>query len=253
MVNGDRRVALITGASSGIGRATAKAFAREGYATVLADLDEGQGRDAASECERDGAFSRFIRCDVSDETKVSELIAEIVSSYGRLDAAFNNAGMEGALAPTADTSTENFDRVIAVNLRGVFLCLREELRQMARQESGGAIVNCSSVAGLVGLAGVPAYVASKHGVIGLTRTAALEYAQQNIRVNAICPGPIETPMLERLMAGMPGGRSGVLAAEPVGRLGSPDEIASAVVWLCSPAASFVTGHAMAVDGGWTVG
>jgi NAD(P)-dependent dehydrogenase (short-subunit alcohol dehydrogenase family) len=141
--------------------------------------------------------------------------------------------------------------VIAVNLRGVWLCLREELRQMAKQKTGGAIVNCSSVAGLVGLAGIPAYVASKHGVIGLTRTAALETARQKIRVNAVCPGAIETPMLGQLMSGMPAGRQGVVDTEPVGRIGTPDEIAAAVLWLCSPAASFVTGHAMAVDGGWT--
>ena len=248
-----RPVALVTGAGSGIGKATARAFAREGYVTVLADLNEQDGLAAASDCEKEGASCRFIRCDVSDESSVGNLIAETVSSFGRLDVAFNNAGIEGELAPTADCETANFDRVIAVNLRGVWLCMREELRLMLGQATGGAIVNSSSVAGLVGLGGVPAYVASKHAVIGLTRTAALEYAQQKIRVNAICPGPIETPMLERLMAGMPGGRAGVLQMEPVGRLGSPEEIASAVVWLCSPAASFVTGHAMTVDGGWTVG
>jgi NAD(P)-dependent dehydrogenase (short-subunit alcohol dehydrogenase family) len=253
MATGDARVALITGASSGIGRATALAFAREGYRTVLADVDEAQGRESASGCEQEGVASRFVQCDVSDESSVQNLIAEAVSSFGRIDAAFNNAGTLGDLAPTADYPTASFDRVIAVNLRGVWLCLREELRQMVGQESGAAIVNCSSIAGLVGLAGVPAYVASKHGVIGLTRSAALEYAKQKIRVNAVCPGPIDTPMLDQLMSGMPGGRDSVLALEPVGRIASPEEIAAAVVWLCSPAASFVTGHAMAVDGGWTVG
>jgi NAD(P)-dependent dehydrogenase (short-subunit alcohol dehydrogenase family) len=247
---GEGLVALVTGASSGIGKATARAFASAGYTTVIADIHEEHAADAVVECEREGATCRFIRCDVSDEASVQGLISAIVSSFGRLDAAFNNAGIEGAQAPTGECTTDNFDRVIGVNLRGVFLCMREELRQMAKQETGGAIVNCSSVAGLVGFAGIPAYVASKHGVVGLTRNAALEYAQQKIRVNAVCPGAIETPMLERLMSsGVP--RESVVATEPVGRLGKPEEIAAAVLWLCSSPASFVTGQAIAVDGGWT--
>lgn len=250
MINGKGLVALVTGASSGIGRATAHAFASAGYTTIIADLHEQQGAEALAECEREGATCRFIRCDVSDEASVRDMILEIVSSFGRLDAAFNNAGIEGAGAPTGECTTENFDRVIGVNLRGVFLCMREELRQMTRQEAGGAIVNCSSVAGLVGFAGIPAYVASKHGVVGLTRNAALEYAQQKIRVNAVCPGAIETPMLDRLMsAGVP--RESIVATEPVGRLGKPEEIAAAVLWLCGGDASFVTGQAIAIDGGWT--
>ncbi|HEX4801663.1 MAG TPA: glucose 1-dehydrogenase [Sphingomicrobium sp.] len=247
---GEGPVALVTGASSGIGKATARAFASAGYTTIIADVHEQEGADAAAECEREGATSRFIRCDVSDEASVKNLISQILSGFGRLDAAFNNAGIEGAQAPAGECTTENFDRVIGVNLRGVFLCMREELQHMIKQETGGAIVNCSSVAGLVGFAGIPAYVASKHGVVGLTRNAALEYAQAKVRVNAVCPGAIETPMLERLMSsGVP--RDSVVATEPVGRLGKPEEIAAAVVWLCSPAASFVTGQAIAVDGGWT--
>lgn len=250
MAIGKGPVALVTGASSGIGRATARAFASAGHTTIIADVHEQEGREVAADCERSGGTCRFIHCDVSNEGSVKDLISEIVSAFGRLDVAFNNAGIEGAQAPTGECTTDNFDQVISVNLRGVFWCMREELRQMVKQDGGGAIVNCSSVAGLVGFAGIPAYVASKHGVVGLTRNAALEYAQQKIRVNAVCPGAIETPMLERLMTGgVP--RESIVSTEPVGRLGKPEEIAAAVLWLCSPAASFVTGQAIAVDGGWT--
>lgn len=244
------KVALVTGASSGIGKATALAFARDGYSVVLADRDEAAGEAAAREAEALGAAAHFVPCDVSREADVANLVAETVSTFGRLDAAFNNAGIEGELAATADCTLENWDRVIGVNLKGVWLCMRAELRQMLQQAEGGAIVNCSSVAGLAGLPTVPAYVASKHGVVGLTRTAALEYATRNIRVNAVCPGAIETPMLERFMQGEQG-RQQMIATEPVGRIGSPEEIAAAVIWLSGPGASFVTGHALAVDGGWT--
>lgn len=250
MTGGEGAVALVTGGNSGIGRATARAFASAGYTTIVADLHDEQETEVLAECEQAGATCRFIQCDVANEASVRDLIAEIVSSFGRLDAAFNNAGIEGEQAPTGECTTSNFDRVISVNLRGVWLCMREELQQMVKQENGGAIVNCSSVAGLVGFAGIPAYVASKHGVVGLTRNAALEYAQQKIRVNAVCPGAIETPMLDRLMSGGVA-RETIVATEPIGRLGKPEEIAAAVVWLCSSAASFVTGQAIAIDGGWT--
>ena len=245
------RVALVTGASSGIGKATAIAFARAGYATVLADVDVAEGHAALAEVEAIGPPAIFVRCDVSDPADVINLVEKTVERFGRLDAAFNNAGIEGQPASTTDCSHENWERVLAVNLTGVWLCMRCEIRQMLKQETGGVIVNCASVAGLTGIRGLPAYVASKHGVVGLTRTAALELASQNIRVNAVCPGAIETPMLERFMGSSEEARQTVVASEPIGRLGRPEEIASAVLWLCSDGASFTTGQAIAVDGGWT--
>lgn len=246
----DKRVALITGAGSGIGRAAAIAFAASGYHVIAADRDAPGGDETVNSIRDRAGTSSFIVCDVSNEESIRSLFAQIVAECGRLDAAFNNAGIEGLQANTADCTSENFDQVIAVNLRGVWLCMREEIRQMLKQEHGGAIVNCSSVAGLIGLPAIPAYAASKHGVIGLTRTAALEYAKQGIRVNAVCPGAVETPMLQRFMGTSPEGRTAMVASEPIGRIGRPDEIADAVLWLCERA-TFVTGQAIAVDGGWT--
>jgi NAD(P)-dependent dehydrogenase (short-subunit alcohol dehydrogenase family) len=244
------KVALVTGASSGIGRASALAFAREGANVVVADVSVEGGEETARLIQQNGGEAVFIKTDVAQAGEVEALIAKAVATYGRLDCAFNNAGIEGSAATTTDYAEEPWDRVIAINLKGVWLCMKYEIPQMLKHGQG-AIVNTSSVAGLVGARGGAAYVASKHGVIGLTKTAALEYAKAGIRVNAICPGAIDTPMMGRITGHRPQRVERMAAAEPVGRMGQPEEIAEAAVWLCSEAASFVTGHAMAVDGGMT--
>ena len=243
------KVAIVTGASAGIGRETALAFGREGVNVAVADVEVDRGEKTAADLAEMGVDAIFVRTDVSDADSVSNLVRSTVHELGRLDFAFNNAGIEGAQAPTAECSIENWNRTIAVNLTGVFLCMREEIPHMLEQ-GGGAIVNNSSVAGLVGFAGIPAYTASKHGILGLTKTAALEYAALGLRVNAVCPGVIETEMITRFTHGDAATAEQLLQTEPVGRLGGPAEIADAVVWLCSERASFVTGHALAVDGGF---
>jgi len=242
------KVALVTGASSGIGRATALAFAREGAYVVVGDVLTEGGAETVRMIEN-GRRGLFVRCDVSNEADVKNLLSKTIETFGRLDFAFNNAGIEGKQASTADCSVENWDRVIAINLKGVWLCMRNEIPQMVKQGSG-AIVNCSSIAGLVGFQGIPAYVASKHGVVGLTQTAALEYAKTGVRVNAVCPGVIQTPMINRFVHGEAQIRRQLVEGEPVGRVGKPEEVSEAVLWLCSSSASFVTGQAVAIDGGW---
>jgi NAD(P)-dependent dehydrogenase (short-subunit alcohol dehydrogenase family) len=244
----DGKVILVTGAASGIGRATALALARAGARLVLGDV-AAAGEDIAREARALGIDAEFLRTDVTLQVDVDALVARAIARHGRLDCAVNNAGIEGVLRETADYPEETFERVINVNLIGVWRCLRAEIPAMLRG-GGGAIVNIASVAGLVGAGAFSAYVASKHGVVGLTRSAAIEYAKSGIRVNAVCPGVIDTPMLDRLEAEMPTLRAALLAMKPMGRLGRPDEVAAAVVWLCSEAASFVTGHALAVDGGY---
>lgn len=243
------KVALVTGGSSGIGRATALAFAREGAKVVVADVMVEGGQETVRLLTATGGQGLFVKTDVSRAAEVEALIGRAVATYGRLDCAFNNAGVEGAFVTTSEYSEADWDRVVAINLKGVWLCMKYEIAHMLRQ-GGGAIVNTASGAGLVGVPNLSAYVASKHGVVGLTKTAALEYAKAGIRVNAVCPGVIQTPMVARLTSNRPDLSEALVAAEPMGRTGRPEEVAAAVVWLCSDAASFVTGHALSVDGGY---
>jgi NAD(P)-dependent dehydrogenase (short-subunit alcohol dehydrogenase family) len=246
----ENKVALVTGAGSGMGLATARAFADAKAAVVLADANEKMVLSAAGELVAAGHQAIAIRCNVADEAEVAVMVEQTISTFGRLDAAFNNAGVQSPAVETADATGEEFDRVNEVNLRGVWNCMRCELRQM-RGQGSGAIVNCSSIGGLIGLPGRAIYHASKHGVIGLTKSAALEYASRGICINAVCPGTIDTPMVAEMLAKEPGAMKDILRDQPIGRLGRPEEIAAAVLWLCSPAASFVIGHALVVDGGYT--
>jgi NAD(P)-dependent dehydrogenase (short-subunit alcohol dehydrogenase family) len=245
----DGKVALVTGGASGIGRAAALIMAREGARVMVSDVLEEAGEETAHLIKQSQGEARFFKCDVSNKDSVEEMVAKTIEAFGRLDCAFNNAGIEGKPAATLDCTEEGWERTIAVNLTGVWYCMRAEIRQML-QQGGGAIVNTASVAGLVGFEGLPAYVASKHGVAGLTKTAALEYAKQGVRVNAVCPGVIDTPMVRRLFENQPGTEEEFARREPVGRFGRPEEIGEAVTWLCSDASSFVTGVTMPVDGGW---
>lgn len=243
------KTALVTGAGSGIGRATALAFGKVGANVVVADVDRVGGNETVAQIIAGGGRACFIAADVSRANEVQALIAGAVKQYGSLDCAFNNAGIQGELSSTADCSEQNWDSITGINLKGVWLCMKYEIAQMLRQGSG-AIVNCASNFGLVGSVNMPAYSAAKHGVIGLTKTAALENAKTGIRVNAVCPGPVQTPLVDRIVARQPEIVAAIEAREPVGRMGRPDEIAAAVVWLCSPEASFVVGSTLAVDGGY---
>jgi len=245
------KVVFATGAATGIGRAAALAFAREGASVVVADVSEQGNQETARMIAEVGGRALAFRCDVSRAEDVKAALDQTVETFGRLDFAFNNAGVEQPIMATADLTEKEWDRIVDINLRGVFLCMRHEIPLMVKQGSG-AIVNTSSGAGVKGFAGQAAYCAAKHGVVGLTKAAALDYAKSNIRINAVCPGIIDTPMMNRFSGGTPEGREGVIAQEPVGRMGKPEEIAAAVVWLCSDAAAFVIGHAMVIDGGQTV-
>jgi NAD(P)-dependent dehydrogenase (short-subunit alcohol dehydrogenase family) len=246
----ENKVALVTGAASGLGLAAAKAFAESGASVVLADWNETAVRSAAEGLTVRGHKALAIHCDVTDDAQVAAMVKETVAAFGRLDAAYNNAGVQNVLAETADSPRDDYDRVMAINLRGVWSCMKFELQQMRKQGSG-AIVNCSSLGGLVGGAERGTYHAAKHGVLGLTKSAALEYAARGIRINAVCPGLIQTPMSDQMIAtGQAEALNAMVKSVPMGRVGRAEEIADAVLWLSSPAASYVTGQSLSVDGGY---
>ena len=242
---------LITGGASGIGRAAAESCARHGAKLAISDVNVEAGEETVSALRELGADAVFIRADVSVSSEVESLIGKVVEKFGCLDGAFNNAGIESSWAHTVKAAEEDFDRTIAVNLKGVWLCLKHEIKQMLEQERGGSIVNTASVAGLVGARGGGSYVASKHGVVGLTKTASLEFSSKGVRVNSVCPGIIETPMVTRMLSETGLSKQVMIDQEPIGRLGEPKESGDAVAWLLSNESSFVTGIAMPVDGGYT--
>src|SRR5580692_824583 len=246
------KTALVTGGTSGIGRDTAILFAKAGAKVVVAGRREVEGNQTVELVRAAGGEALFVKTDVSKAPDVENLVKKTVEKFGRLDVAFNNAGIEGKTAPIISQSEDDWDRVISINLKGVWLCLKYEIRQMLKQGGGGAIVNMASIIGLVGSVGAAAYSASKHGVMGLTKTAALENAKSGIRINAVCPGFTETPMAERIFL-VPEVHKYVLSCQPIGRLGRPTEIAEAVVWMCSDRASFMTGQSMVLDGGFLAG
>jgi NAD(P)-dependent dehydrogenase (short-subunit alcohol dehydrogenase family) len=246
------KVAFVTGAASGIGRATAVAFASAGATVVVADVSEEGNQETARVIEDQGGRVLAVRCDVTNGQDIKAALDRSLDAFGRLDIAFNNAGVEQPVGPAAEVSEQEWDRIVDINLRGVFLCMKHEI-PLLLQQGGGAIVNTSSGAGVTAVKGQAAYTAAKHGVVGLTKAAALDYAQANVRINAVCPGIIDTAMMQRFTGDSAEGRQRVIGQEPVGRMGTPEEIAGAVLWLCSDAAAFVVGHALVMDGGQTVG
>ena len=246
----ENKVALVTGAAFGIGKATALSLAKQGAKVVIADwIDD---KDTLFQIQEAGGTALFVKCDISKSSDVTALVKQTIETFGKLDLAVNNAGIEGLTAPTHECTEENWDKTININLKGTWLCMKHEIAAMLKQGKG-AIVNVASVAGLIGFQGLPAYVVSKHGIVGLTKTAALENAKRGIRINAVCPGVIKTAMIDRVTGKDKTVEKSYEDMEPVGRMGQPEEVAAAITWLCSDAASFVTGHALAVDGGWIAG
>lgn len=243
------KVALITGGSSGIGRATAIAFAQKGAKIVIASRREKESEETVAMIKEIGSEAIFIKTDITQAIQVENLVNQTINTYGRLDYAFNNAGTEGILEPSIEQTEENWNQVINTNLKGVWLSMKYQIPEMLKN-GGGAIVNNASVFGLMGFPNLSIYCASKHGVIGLTKAVALEQATAGIRINSVCPGPTQTDLLDRILSKI--GRSEAKAAQPIGRFGKPEEIANAVVWLCSDAASFIIGHSLTIDGGYTV-
>lgn len=243
-------VAIITGAASGIGRATAELFAMHGAIVVLADKDLDGAKETLDQVKKSGEKGIAMEVDISSEEQIKNMVEETISRYGQLNYACNNAGIEGEQGFTTDCSPNNWQRVLDTNLRGTWLCMKYEIPEMLKLNDG-AIVNIASIAGLVGFVGIPAYVSSKHGINGLTKTAALEYAAKGIRVNSVCPGAIQTPMIDRFVGDETEERKALIAQHPMGRFGRPEEVAEAIVWLCSDKASFITGQTLAVDGGFT--
>ena len=250
MARFDGKIALVTGASSGIGRATALAFAGEGAAVVVASRREAEGRETVAQIERAGGKGLFVQADVSREADVARLVETAVARFGRLDFAFNNAGVEGKGAPVADESEQNYDLVFGINVKGTLLSMKHELRAM-QKGGGGAIVNVSSIVGHIAFPGASVYGASKHAVIGLTRAAALEHAKTGIRINVVSPGAVATDMMDRFVGGSEEMKAGFAAMHPMGRVAQPEEVAQTVLFLCSDAASFITGQSILVDGGFT--
>jgi NAD(P)-dependent dehydrogenase (short-subunit alcohol dehydrogenase family) len=243
-------VVLVTGAASGIGLDTARTFAREGATVILSDIQHEKGEQAADELKSKGLAAEFIHCDISDVDSIDKLFESIKENHGRLDVAFNNAGIEGNMGPLDSLTLDDWNRVISINLTSVFRCMQHQITMM-REAGSGVIINCSSIAGLVGTQGGGIYCASKHGVIGLTKAAALDLASENIRVNAICPGAIDTAMVQRAISANPGVKSIIESQQPIGRMGTVEEISAAVLWLSRPESALVTGMALPLDGGWT--
>lgn len=246
----ENKVAIITGGANGIGKSTAKLFADKGAKVIVSDIAIEEGKDLVKSIKNDGGEASFKKCDVRKESDIKSLIDFAVKTYGRLDFAVNNAGTEGKRQDTVNCTNENWNFVMDINLTGVWKSMKYEIPKMLKNENGGAIVNISSIAGLVGFDDIPAYVASKHGVVGITKATSLEYSAKGVRVNAVCPGVIETEMIERSFEEAPGMKEQLLKQKPIGRLGQPEEIAEVIVWLCSDSSSYVTGEALAADGGY---